>query len=108
MDKILKACDIPGNHKLIINCKYPLSYNIINRCIPTNIRFKIHKRNIWNDIKKIWLYHLIINLFFCFLPCLGYIAFWIYEKKYPLYIIDLYVPNNYTNNNPMFKIKVEN
>jgi hypothetical protein len=46
---------------------------------------QIQPRSLKRDLLEAWPLHLVLNIMFVGLPCLGYIGFWLYERCVPLW-----------------------
>jgi hypothetical protein len=49
----------------------------------------IAPRSLKRDILDVWQLHLLLNIAFVGLPCLGYLGFWAYERCVPLWDVHI-------------------
>jgi hypothetical protein len=95
--RLLQCCKQKGTYELMINSKTPITQSMILQQLILNginihhLSVSVEKRVLKNDLKEIWIVHLLltpislcINLFF-------YLGFYLYELKKPLYIVKLRV-----------------
>lgn len=96
-EKLLQCCRQKGTYELMINSKTPITQSIILQELIINginihhLSVSVEKRILKNDLKEIWIIHLLLTPISLCLNLFFYLGFYLYELKKPLYIVKLRV-----------------